>query len=40
METVKEAPKSMLIPLFVLALVSLVIGLFPDLVMKFLTSVI
>jgi NADH-quinone oxidoreductase subunit M len=40
METVKEAPKSMLIPLFVLGLVSLIIGMFPDLVMKFLTSVI
>lgn len=40
MENVKEAPKSMLIPLFVLAFVSLLIGLFPDLVMHFLTSVI
>jgi NADH-quinone oxidoreductase subunit M len=39
MENVKEAPKSMLIPLFVLALVSLLIGLFPDLIMHFLTSV-
>lgn len=40
MENVKEAPKSMLIPLFVLAFVSLLIGIFPDLIMKFLTSVI
>jgi NADH-quinone oxidoreductase subunit M len=40
METVKEAPKSMLVPLFVLGLASLIIGIFPNLVMKFLTSVI
>jgi proton-translocating NADH-quinone oxidoreductase chain M len=40
MENVKEAPKSMLIPLFALALVSLLIGLFPDIIMHFLTSVL
>jgi len=40
MEKVKEAPKSMLIPLFALAAVSLLIGLFPDIIMHFLTSVI
>jgi formate hydrogenlyase subunit 3/multisubunit Na+/H+ antiporter MnhD subunit len=40
MEKVKEAPKSMLIPLFVISLLSLIIGIFPELVMKLLTSVI
>ncbi len=40
MENVKEAPKSMLIPLFVLGIASLIIGMFPDLIMRFLTSVI
>jgi len=40
MEKVKEAPKSMLVPLFVLAAVSFLIGLFPDIIMHFLTSVI
>jgi proton-translocating NADH-quinone oxidoreductase chain M len=40
MENVKEAPKSMLIPLFILAAVSLLIGFFPDIIMHFLTSVI
>jgi NADH-quinone oxidoreductase subunit M len=40
MEAVREAPKSMLLPLFTLAFVSLLIGMFPDLVMKLLTSVI
>ncbi len=38
MDKVKEAPRSMLIPLFVLALTSLLIGIFPDLVTRFLTS--
>jgi len=36
LQNVKEAPLSMLIPLYVLALVSLLIGIFPDLVMRFL----
>jgi proton-translocating NADH-quinone oxidoreductase chain M len=40
MEKVKEAPKTMIIPLFALATVSLLIGLFPDVIMHFLTSVI
>ncbi len=40
MENVKEAPRSMIIPLFGLALASLLIGLFPDIIMHFLTSVI
>jgi formate hydrogenlyase subunit 3/multisubunit Na+/H+ antiporter MnhD subunit len=40
MENVKEAPKSMIIPLFALAIVSLIIGMFPDIIMHFLTSVI
>ncbi len=39
MEKVKEAPLSMLLPLFVLAVVSVLIGIFPDVVMRFLTSV-
>jgi len=40
MQNVKEAPKSMLIPLFALGVTSLIIGMFPDLVMKLITSVI
>jgi NADH-quinone oxidoreductase subunit M len=40
MENVKEAPKSMIIPLFALAFVSLLMGMFPDIIMHFLTSVI
>jgi formate hydrogenlyase subunit 3/multisubunit Na+/H+ antiporter MnhD subunit len=40
METVKEAPKSMLIPLSILAFTSLIIGMFPDTIMRFITSVI
>jgi proton-translocating NADH-quinone oxidoreductase chain M len=40
MQNVKEAPKSMLIPLFALGITSLIIGMFPDLVMKLITSVI
>jgi NADH-quinone oxidoreductase subunit M len=39
MEKVKEAPLSMTIPLVVLAATSLLIGLFPDVIMHFLTSV-
>jgi formate hydrogenlyase subunit 3/multisubunit Na+/H+ antiporter MnhD subunit len=34
---VKEAPLSMTLPLFVLALASLLIGIFPNLIMDFLT---
>jgi NADH-quinone oxidoreductase subunit M len=40
MENVKEAPKTMTIPLLALAIISLLIGLFPDIIMHFLTSVI
>jgi formate hydrogenlyase subunit 3/multisubunit Na+/H+ antiporter MnhD subunit len=40
MENVKEAPKSMLLPLFMLATVSVIIGMFPNLIMNFITSVI
>jgi NADH-quinone oxidoreductase subunit M len=40
MEKVKEAPKTMTIPLLALAIISLLIGLFPDIIMHFLTSVI
>jgi len=40
MEKVKEAPKSMTIPLILLALISLIIGLFPEIIMHFLTSVV
>ncbi len=40
MEKVKEAPKSMTLPLFALVAVSLIIGLFPNLIMHFFTSVI
>lgn len=39
MEKVKEAPLIMTIPLCVLAVVSLLIGIFPDVIMHFLTSV-
>jgi NADH-quinone oxidoreductase subunit M len=38
LEKVKEAPLSMTLPLFVLATVSFLIGIFPDLVMRFLHS--
>jgi NADH-quinone oxidoreductase subunit M len=38
LEKVKEAPLSMTLPLFVLAAVSFLIGIFPDLVMRFLHS--
>lgn len=39
MEKVKEAPLIMTVPLLVLAVVSVLIGLFPDVIMHFLTSV-
>jgi multicomponent Na+:H+ antiporter subunit D len=39
MENVKEAPYTMTIPLCIIAAVSLLIGMFPDLIMKFLTAV-
>jgi len=39
MEKIKEAPLSMTVPLCVLAVVSVLIGIFPDLIMHFLTSV-
>jgi formate hydrogenlyase subunit 3/multisubunit Na+/H+ antiporter MnhD subunit len=39
MEKVKEAPYSMTIPLVVFAAISFIIGLFPDVIMHFLTSV-
>ena len=38
-ENVKEAPLSMTIPLCILAVVSVLIGIFPELIMHFLTSV-
>ena len=38
-EKVKEAPLSMTIPLCILAVVSVLIGIFPELIMRFLTSV-
>lgn len=40
MENVKEAPLSMTIPLFVLAAASLLMGLFPDIIIRLLTSII
>jgi len=40
MENVKEAPLSMTVPLFVLAAASLLMGLFPNIVMHFLTAII
>jgi formate hydrogenlyase subunit 3/multisubunit Na+/H+ antiporter MnhD subunit len=40
MENVKEAPLSMVIPLFVLALISFLMGVFPELITKFLIPVI
>jgi len=39
-ENVKEAPYSMIVPLFVVAIVSFIIGVFPDLITHFLNSVI
>jgi proton-translocating NADH-quinone oxidoreductase chain M len=38
LKNVKEAPLSMTLPLFVLTLVSLLMGIFPDLIMRFLHS--
>ncbi|TFG10680.1 NADH dehydrogenase [Candidatus Thorarchaeota archaeon] len=38
LEDVKEAPKSMTLPLFILALVSLLFGIYPDVVMHFLSA--
>jgi NADH-quinone oxidoreductase subunit M len=35
---VKEAPLTMLVPLFVLAAITLLVGIYPELVMKFLSS--
>lgn len=40
MKKVKEAPISMVAPLFALALVSFLIGIFPDLITRFLNSVL
>jgi NADH-quinone oxidoreductase subunit M len=40
LENVKEAPLSMTLPLFVLAIVSFLLGVFPNLIMRFLQSVI
>jgi formate hydrogenlyase subunit 3/multisubunit Na+/H+ antiporter MnhD subunit len=39
MEKVKEAPLTMTIPLIALAVASVLIGLFPDVIMHFLTSI-
>jgi formate hydrogenlyase subunit 3/multisubunit Na+/H+ antiporter MnhD subunit len=39
MEKVKEAPLTMTVPLCVLAVVSVLIGIFPNLIMHFLTSI-
>ncbi len=39
METTKEAPLTMTAPLIALAAISVIIGLFPDIVMHFLTSI-
>ena len=39
MEKVKEAPLTMTIPLLALAVASVLIGLFPDIIMHFLTSI-
>jgi formate hydrogenlyase subunit 3/multisubunit Na+/H+ antiporter MnhD subunit len=40
MEKVKEAPLNMIIPLFALVVVSVLIGIFPDVVLHFLSSVL
>lgn len=40
LENVKEAPLSMTVPLLILALVSFLFGVYPDLVMKFLSSIL
>jgi NADH-quinone oxidoreductase subunit M len=39
MEKVKEAPLSMTLPLLLLAVLSFVMGIFPDLVMRFLNTI-
>jgi len=40
LENVKEAPLSMTVPLLILAIVSFILGIYPDLIMKFLSSAI
>jgi formate hydrogenlyase subunit 3/multisubunit Na+/H+ antiporter MnhD subunit len=40
LENVKEAPYSMILPLLVVATVSFIIGIFPDLITHFLNAVI
>ena len=39
MEKVKEAPLVMTIPLCVVAVLSILIGIFPDVIMRMLTSI-
>ena len=39
MEKVKEAPLTMTVPLCILAVLSVLIGLFPDIILHFLSSV-
>ncbi|MCD6243387.1 NADH-quinone oxidoreductase subunit M [Candidatus Bathyarchaeota archaeon] len=39
LEDVKEAPYSMTLPLLILALVSFILGVYPDLIMHFLSSI-
>jgi len=39
LENVKEAPLSMTVPLLILAIVSFILGIYPDLIMKFLCSI-
>ena len=39
LENVKEAPLSMTVPLLILAIVSFILGIYPDLIMKFLYSI-
>ncbi|MGD0477447.1 MAG: proton-conducting transporter membrane subunit [Nitrososphaerales archaeon] len=38
LQEVKEAPLTMLVPLFVLAAIMLLVGIYPELIMKFLSS--
>ena len=38
LENLKEAPLSMTVPLLILAIVSFILGIYPDLIMKFLCS--
>lgn len=40
MENVKEAPWSMIVPLFVLAIISFLIGIFPQLIINFLIPIL